>query len=175
MFPLPYAVNLCELIGREMQFRCGKEELCSVLQHWDDISDAVIIIQLGDSTPLQVTIEGTGRVEACIRENITYTCNVSGLAHIWNAPGLLPPNTVVTPTTTEFVTSRYTLRLVSNDGANIISSLTVISDVGFNNTNVTCADPFGNEFQQTLAILAIVLGFMGSQGHYYFIDKHDTI
>ncbi len=92
----------------------------------------MIIIQLGDSTPLQVTIEGTGRVEACIRENITYTCNMSGSIHRWTAPGLFPPNS------TEFVTSRYTLILVSDDGVNIISSLTVISDVGFNNTNVTC-------------------------------------
>ncbi len=123
MFPLPYAANLCELIGREMKFRYGKEELCSVLQHWDYISDAVIIIQLGDSTPLQVTIEDTGRVEAYIRENITYTCNLSSIAHIWTTPGLLS-NTAVTPTTIDVVTPRYTLRLVSDDGVNIISSLT---------------------------------------------------
>ncbi len=123
----------------------------------------MIIIQLGDSTPLQVTIEGTGRVEPCISENITYTCNVSGIVHIWNAPGLLPPTTTVTPsTTTEFVTPRYTLRPVSNDGSNIISSLTVISDVGFNNTNVTCVDALGDEVQQTLAIVLGEKGFMGS-------------
>ncbi len=74
----------------------------------------MIIIQLGDSTPLQVTIEGTGRVEACISENVTYTCNVPDDAHTWDAPGLLPLSSTVTPvTTTEFVTSRYTLRLVS--------------------------------------------------------------
>ncbi len=100
-----------------------------------------------------MTIEGTGRVEACIRENITYTCNVSVSTHIWNAPGLLPPNTIVVPaTTTEFDTPRYTLRVVSDDGVNIISSLTVISDVGFNNTNVTCTDTRA-EVQQTLAIV----------------------
>ncbi len=100
----------------------------------------MIIIQLGDSTPLQVTIEGTKRVEACIRENITYTCNLPGLAHIWTAPGLPLRNIGVNSNTDDVVTSRYTLRLVSDDGANIISSLTVISDVGFNNTNITCSD-----------------------------------
>ncbi len=121
----------------------------------------MIIIQLGDSTPLQVTIEGTGRVEACIRENITYTCNVSDDAHTWTAPGLLPPSTAVTPYTADIVTSQYTLRLVSDDGVNIISSLTVISDVGFNNTNVTCADTRGDEVQQTLAIVLGEKGFMG--------------
>ncbi len=121
-------------------------------------TNAVIIIQLGDSTPLQV---GTGRVEPCIRENITYTCNVSSIAHIWTAPGLLP-NTAVTPSSADVVTSRYTLRFVSIDGVDIISSLTVISDVGFNNTNVTCSDPFGNEVQQTIAIVLGEKGFMGS-------------
>ncbi len=97
----------------------------------------MIIIQLGDSTPLQVTIEGTGRVEACINETITYTCNVSGDAHIWDAPPVSPD--VVT-------TSRY---IVSLNGFNIISSLTVISDVGFNNTNVTCVSLFGDEAANT--------------------------
>ncbi len=114
----------------------------------------MIIIQLGGSTPLQVTIEeGTGRVEACIRENITYTCNVSGIVHTWIAPGLSLPATAVLPNTDDMVTSRYTLRRVSNDGVNIISSLTVIADVGFNNTNVTCADGLDNEVQQALAIV----------------------
>ncbi len=127
----------------------------------DYINDAVIIIQLGDSTPLQVTIEGTGRVEACIRENITYTCNVSSIVHIWTAPGLLPPNTNVLPNFDDVVTSRYTLRVVSNDGVNIMSSLTVISDVGFSNTNVTCVDALDNEVQQALAIVLGEKGFMG--------------
>ncbi len=127
--------------------------------HWDYISDAVIIIQLGDSTPLQVTIEGTGRVEACIRENITYTCNVSGSTHTWTAPGLSLPPTTVNPDTTDVVTPQYTLRRVSDDGVNIISSLTVISDVGFNNTNVTCA-VVRVEVQQTVAIVLGEKGFI---------------
>ncbi len=120
----------------------------------------IIIIQLGDSTPLQVTIEGTGRVEACISENITYTCNVSGIVHTWTAPGLSLPATSVTPNSADSVTSRYTLRLVSSDGGNIISSLTVISDVGFNNTNVTCVDALDDEVQQALAIVLGEKGFI---------------
>ncbi len=124
----------------------------------------MIIIQLGDSTPLQVTIEGTGRVEPCIRENITYTCNVSSATHTWTAPGLLPPSTAVLPGFVDIVTPRYTLRVVSDDGVNIISSLTVISDVGFSNTNVTCADGRGDEVQQTLAIVLGEKGFMGPRG-----------
>ncbi len=118
----------------------------------------IIIIQLGDSTPLQVTIEGTGRVEPCIRENITYTCNVSGSTHTWTAPGLLA-TTTVNPDTADVVTPRYTLRLVSDDGVNIISSLTVISDVGFSNTNVTC-EVARVEVQQTLAIVLGEKGFI---------------
>ncbi len=42
---------------------------------------------------------------------------------------------------------------MSLNGFNIISSLTVISDVGFNNTNVTCVSLLGDEVQQTLAIV----------------------
>ncbi len=103
--------------------------------------------------PLQTRVEGTDRVESCIGENITFTCNVSGLAHIWTAPGLLPPNTVVTPSIVDVVTSRYTLRLVSVDGVNTISSLTVISDAEFSNTNVTCDDIFGDEVQQRTAVV----------------------
>ena len=121
----------------------------------------MIIIQLGDSTPLQVTIEGTGRVEACIRENITYTCNLSSPTHTWTAPGLSLPLTAVLPGSVDIVTSRYTLILVSDDGVNIISSLTVISDVGFNNTNVACTSLRGDEVQQTLAIVLGEKGFMG--------------
>ena len=56
---------------------------------------------------------------------------------------------------------QVTLRLVSDDGANIISSLTVISDVGFSNTNVTCVSPRGDEVQQTLAIVLGEKDFMG--------------
>ncbi len=118
----------------------------------------MIIIQLGDSTPLQVTIEGTGRVEPCIRETITYTCNVSALAHIWTAPGIPVPSILVSPGS-NVVRGRYTLRIVSLDDSSIISSLSVIADVGFNNTNVTCA--LGNEVQQTLAIVLGEKGFMG--------------
>ncbi len=122
----------------------------------------MIIIQLGDSTPLQVTIEGTGRVEACFRENITYTCNVSDDTHFWTAPGLsLPTNPTVLPGFVDVVKPRYTLRFVSDDGVNIISSLTVISDVGFNNTNVTCTSLRGDEIQQALAIVLGEKGFMG--------------
>ncbi len=129
----------------------------------------MIIIQLGDSTPLQVTIEGTGRVEACIRENITYTCNVSGPTHRWTAPSprlSLPTNPTVTPSFVDVVTSRYTLRLVSDDGVNIISSLTVISDVGFNNTNITCSDARDEEVQQTLAIV------LGEKGFWHNLEPH---
>ena len=109
---------------------------------------------IGESVPLQTRVEGTGRVESCIGENITYTCNVSGSAHVWSAPGLLPPNTVVLPGLDDVVTSRYTLRLVSDDGVNIISSLTVIIlDAEFNNTNVTCSDSRGDEVQQRTAVV----------------------
>ena len=112
--------------------------------------------------PLQTRVEGTDRVESCIGENITFTCNVSGLAHIWTAPGLLPPNTVVTPTIVDEVTSQYTLRLVSFDGFNSISSLTVIiSDAEFNNINVTCSNPLGSEVQQRNAL---VLGKLFNYG-----------
>ncbi len=116
----------------------------------------MVIIQLGDSTPLQVTIEGTGRVEACIRENITYTCNVPDGVHIWDAPSYR-----LVPVSPDVVTSRYIIRAVSIDGVNIISSLTVLSDVGFNNTNVTCTNIHGGEVQQ---ILAKVLGKKGFTG-----------
>ncbi len=104
--------------------------------------------------PLQTRVEGTDRVESCIGENITYTCSVPGSAHLWTAPRLLPPNTVVNSTFLDEVTSQYTLRLVSYDGFNIISSLTIIIlDAEFSNTNVTCSNPLGNEVQQRIAVV----------------------
>ena len=95
-------------------------------------------------------------MEACIGENITYTCNVSDSVHIWRAPELqlFPPTSVLIPHSQDLVTSRYILRLVSvDDNGNIISSLTVLSDAEFSNTNVTCADSFGAEVQQTIAVV----------------------
>ncbi len=133
---------------------------CATPTPGDFMSNSGTGTDSGASTPVYLdspSVESlTGKVSP-----LAYTCNLSDDAHIWNAPGLLPLHTAVTPATTEFVTPRYTLRLVSDDGVNIISSLTVISDVGFNDTNVTCADARGDEIQQTLAIVFGEKGFMG--------------
>ena len=87
-------------------------------------------------------------MEACIGENITYTCNVSSIAHVWTAPGLIPTSSFVIPNSPDIVAPRYNIKFVSVDNGNIISSLRVLSDAEINNTNIRCTD-----VQHTIAVV----------------------
>ncbi len=111
---------------------------------------------IGEPEQLQVTVEGTGRVESCIGENITFTCNGLGLAHTWTAPGLLHSTRLIY-SFPDVVTSRYTLRSLALDGTVFTSSFMVISDAEFNNTNVTCRDTVGGVQHRIAVVLGEIL------------------
>ena len=98
-----------------------------------------------------------GRSSSCIGENVIYVCNITSISHIWNVPGSVRDRVLVT-ISPPVPDGEYTLRVLSEDGINIItSSLSVSSSAGLNGTNITCAAGFNTDSTRATTV-AMVLG-----------------
>ncbi len=102
-----------------------------------------------------VEFNGTG---FCVGDNVTFTCTVSSLVHLWTGPSLsvsISPGTVV-----PFMggpDGRFILTRVGNQTSVIITSLSLVVYSGFDATKLTCADGL-LVVEETQTSTATVLG-----------------
>ena len=100
-----------------------------------------------------------GRNSSCIRENVTYICNVISNSHIWNVDGMIDGRTLVSGNIRPITENGFTFRVESRDGNNnIVSSLSVNSSFRLNGKVISCKDGIPLIMAKEITKVAIVLG-----------------
>ena len=101
------------------------------------------VLVTGDCAPLQVTVSSGNTNTSCVGDQVTYTCTVPAIAHMWSIPSLdfMTTITRTSPTFDDPASLFSIVKTADGGGPNpIATALSVTSFAGLNGASITCSD-----------------------------------